>query len=601
MYITWFLALAQFLAIPLVRFGVIRIRYVLPAALSILAYEVMRGLHTASASDRRGFAILFCLSVSLVAIGSHDEPAFIDWEAFVLLVIGWSLALTLLRVVPSGGSVRLPSPSVASALLLMAAASALWVAFRAVGHPVIIDEVLYLLQSHYIRHAPFMRPLDSQLASFFLLRQSYVFGEYFNGQYPPGWPLILSLADPRTLWLVPFTLHLVCLAATYAFGRAIASRETGALAAVLLSVNGIALYWSTTFFPHVFVAALALLSGTLMVSSVTASFRRRSLVWGFAGLLLGFGCATRPLTGITLAGTLWLWLLMSEKRIPKKTLMTATAVACGGALVPIGWLMYYNWQTTGSAFQFGYDVANHGLHALGFGIRGAVVYKLTGLPFEDVTMFGPARAFINFGGAVHAALADFWPTYFIFPLLFLVSRAGLTLRWGLLAPFALLPGAYFFYPIYSGSRFYFELLPFAMVGTASLVHRLAQRRKAEGVALAGLLLATMLVDASRKAVDRRKEYEDRNVFFEAVERVRVEHPKLLVFVQDRWPGTKEHILESLYWYNLESFPSDVIVARDLGERDCGLLQRFPNHFAVLVLTHTAGQLAPQVRPIECSM
>jgi hypothetical protein len=235
-------------------------------------------------------------------------------------------------------------------------------------------------------------------------------------------------------------------------------------------------------------------------------------------------------------------------------------------------------------------------------MRGSVVYKATGLPFENLKMFGPLEALACFAEAVHVALTQFWPTYLIFPLLYFSWRAGVKLPWGVGAVFGILPLGYCFY-FYQADRFYLELLPFAMVGTAFLLDRLAQSSKLATLVMVGLLLATMLVGTVMKAIDRRQEYESRNSFAEAVERARTEHSRLLVFVRDRFPGPTEPFLEALYWYNIEDFPSNVIVARDLGEPNCMLTQRFPDHFAVLVSAVTKAQndglFVPEVRPLAC--
>jgi len=335
-------------------------------------------------------------------------------------------------------------------------------------------------------------------------------------------------------------------------------------------------------------------AGSIMETSVDAPAGRRMTMWALAGLLMGFAVAARPLTGITLGASLWLWVLLRHRpRVSSAAL--ATAAACVGGAIPVGLLMYYNLETTGAFARFGYDVAEHGLHALGFGRRGFVEYTTAGAPIERTAAFGPAQAVQNVRENILAGLFDFWPTALVFPLMYLASRAGVTWRWRPLAAFVVLPLAHFFYFYhFSAERFYFELLPFAMVGTAFLVDGLIRRRPAAGVALAAVLVATMLVDTGIMAVGRRRESQGWALSANVVERLRADHPKLLVFVHSELPqqaadpGTEpihwwgEPAMQPLYWYNVYRFPSDVVVARDLGPRDSVLSRQFPGRYEVML-------------------
>jgi hypothetical protein len=327
------LALVQLIIIPLFWFDLIRLRSALTAALIILLYEVLQTVRTATLSERRALFIFLCWSFIVGAIASSGvEPSLYKTSyTLLLLAIGWSLPLTLVAMKPPFILRFTPLLLKMPVIFSIAIAALLWVAFRAIGHPVIIDEVGYLLQAQYVRNAPFMRPLQTEFARVFVLRQTYLFDGYLNGQYPPGWPFVLSLGSTTgSLWILLLTLHLLFLLATNVFGRTVESHRVGALATALLSVHGFALYWSTMIFPHIFVAALALISGALMVRSFRLSVQWRSLSWVFAGFLLGLACATRPLTGITLTSTLWRFVLVRQRPNPRVAI-ALTAAACVAA------------------------------------------------------------------------------------------------------------------------------------------------------------------------------------------------------------------------------------------------------------------------------
>lgn len=585
------LVLCQLAAFVLFRFDFLRTGVTIVVVGVVTGFLALRAAGTLGPRQRRGLAI--SLGSSIVIVMALTGPSFFDMSrGLIPLLTGWSIPLAIQNWDAE------PRPAIRTAgawlpAVCLGAGVALWIAMRPPGpHPLGLDEALYLLQSQHVRHSPFMWPLDGDLAPFFLIRQTYSLHGYVNGQYPPGWPLVLSLASSlRASWVVLFVMFASLLGATYAFGRTVAGARVGALAAGFLAVNAFFLTISTEFLPHVFGAALALAAGSLMAATVDATPRRRAAAWAAAGLLFGCGVAVRPLTGITLAASLWLWVML-RRRPSFRVATVATAAACVGGLIPVALLMHYNVETTGALTRFGYDLAEHGLHALGFGMRGFVEYTNAGSPVERVAAFGPSDAVRNLRENLYSGLLDLWPMALIFPIGYLAARAGVVSRWRSVAAFAILPLAHFFYFYHFGAdRFYFELLPFAMVGTAYLVYGLAQRRPAMGTALGILLVAAMLGDSVIAVENRPREFQQWTASSEIVERLRVEHPRLLVFVHSelpqpaanpelpiRWWG--EPGMQPLYWYDVYGFPSDVIVARDLGARDSVLSRRFPGRYEV---------------------
>lgn len=586
------LVLGQLAVLPLLHFEWLRMGRALVVVVVVAAFLALRAANASSRPERARLAIYLGASVAIV-LALTGPSLYAMARGIVVVLAGWCVPLALFDW-EADAALRSSRTRTGLFAVGFVAAAGLWIAVRPPGpHPVGLDEALYLLQSQYVRHAPFMWPLDQATVPFFLIRQTYSAGGYINGQYPPGWPLILSLASSlRSSWVLLFATYAALLAATFAFGRAVAGPRTGVLAAGLLAVNAFFLYISTQFLPHAFGASLALAAGTFMLATIDASLVRRTLGWMIAGLLMGFAVAVRPLTGVTLAASLWLWVLLRQ-RPSLRTAAAATAAACAGALIPAALLMYYNLETTGAFARFGYDVAEHGLHALGFGLRGFVEYSNAGIATERTAPFGLADALNNARENLYAGLLDVWPMALVFPIAYLAARAGVAWRRLPLAAFAVLPLAHFFYFYhFEADRFYFELLPFAMVATAFLIDGLTRRRPALGVAMIGLLVATMLVDTGMMFVRRRDNYKQWTESSAIVERLRADHPKLLVFVHSELPQQQANAgdepvrwwgepgMQPLYWYDVYGFPSDVIVARDLGPRDSVLSRRFPGRYEV---------------------
>ena len=593
------LVIGNLAAAPLLRLGYVRVRWMLLVVVGVLGFLAFRVWRASSRRERMLLAASLGLSLLVVLTLAAPSP----WDmgqAAIPVLAGWTVPLAIL----GWDSEALPRPRTDLGHLgrLLAVwivfAAALWIAVRPPGHhPITIDEVLYLMQSQHMSNARFMRPLQSDLAPFFLINQSYSVPGFINGQYPPGWPLVLSLTQSlRTGWFLLFGVYVLAVGATYAFGRAVAGARTGLLAAVLVSICAPVLDLSTTFYSHVLEAALALIAGTLMVGSVNAPRERRTVAWIFAGLILGFATLVRPLTGLALAAALWLWVLLRERPTPRAA-TAATLAACAGAIAPLVFLLYYNAATTGAPLRFGYDMAQHGLQAVGFGRRGFLEYNAVGVAFEHAFAFGPMLAVRFLRQNLSIAVAEsFSPIVLVIPIAFVAWRAGVRWRWLPVSAFAVLPLAYAFYFYHGGNgtdRFYFELVPFAAVGTAFLIDRLAQSHRTAGILLGALFVATLLVDSVLDSIVRRREYAPLVASHAVVEQLRTKHPRLLVFVRSHLPqapvdATGEFIqwgdpvMGSLYGYNVYDFPSDVVVVRDLGERDTVAAARFPGRYNVLL-------------------
>ena len=577
---------------PLLAGGWLDLRSALLFSILLFALQLFA---VVKSLDRRAFRGLVAwvggsvaLIVAIVAVGERVSLLAMA-EPLARLMLAWAFVLTLVPAAFDDRSPRVHLPM--NAGVLAAGAAVFWLACaRATGgiRPYIVDEVLYLLQAQHAWHPPFMQSLDPQLARFFSLQQAYVRGGYLNGQYPPGWPIVLAwFPGAGGHWLLLVGLHAGLVAATYTLGRLLVSRGAALLGAALVALNGMELFYSMSFFSEVFTATLLTAAAALLICGFRTARREAQLgCWAAAGFLIAWAGATRPLTGLALGAAIVLFVLLLE-RPSRQGVVQAGAVIAAGAAFPLIYLFWYNLSTTGSPLRFGYTLAERGFQALGFGTRGFVRYGSDGLPFLDVSRFGAHEAAVHAARGLRRMLAVFWPASLVLPLVFLALHLGARIRWRLVAPFALLPVAYFFY-FFAGVRFVFELLPFAMVATAWLAVRVWDRRPLAALAVAALLLASTAAAIPPWLAPRGNLAHMYAPALRAIARQRAEHGRVLVFVRDASPDPTKPFFTAMYAHNLDgAFHGPVVVARDLGDADSVLVARYPGYVPFRLTSLTA--------------
>jgi hypothetical protein len=331
----------------------------------------------------------------------------------------------------------------------------------------------------------------------------------------------------------------------------------------------------------------------LMLTSPDAPGRRRSAEALLAGGLLGIAIAIRPVTGLALSLTLWLWLL-SRRSVRWRELGRITLLLGVGALPAVVALLVYNDVTTGSPLRFGYQATAGHLNDLGFGMRGLVLYDAKALPVVSAQPFTPVDATRNEAGQVLWQLArDALPLWSALPLLAVAFAYRLRVSWTTLAAFAVLPVVDFFY-LFNDERLHLELLPFVAIAAAVVVARVWESDAKAGRALLIFLVGANLVgDASRILQLHRDAGVGPSsvIASELHERQRTSGP-LLVLVRN--PPMSEPLFIALSRFNFAPFPGDIVVSRDLGDENSRLLCRFPNH-TVMVAEFTTPEHAARLR------
>ena len=458
----------------------------------------------------------------------------------------------------------------------------------------VVDEVLYVLQARTLAEPAFGRAVSPELLDFFVLPQSFYREGRLYGQYPPGWPAILAAGDAIGLgrW-TNVTLGAATIWLTFALGRRVSSTRTAMLGAALLATSYLFVRAGGDWFAHTSASA-ALVGAALLLRPGAEHERpgRRIAALLASGALFGVAVAVRPITGAAVGLSIVLWTTIHAGPSPRALAITLVALALGSVPAVAG-VLHYNGVTTGSPFSFGYESANGSHVAFGFGDRGIVAYDQTGRPFAALADFTPAIAAGNAVTQLWNVLVELGPGLLVAAILaawLLEDRdaSGVRRRWLAAAcVFLVLPLAQLgFY--HADVRFYTELLPFAALGVAAVVVRLAATAPAMGRAAAVLLLATLALAGAARLHGESRSAHGRLAIFGRLEALRRQDGRVVVFVRD--PVPQQSLLSALWWFNLPELPGDLVVARDLGDRNAELRARLPGH-APYLLVRTGASAA----------
>lgn len=329
------------------------------------------------------------------------------------------------------------------------------------GRPLLIDEIVQVMQSRIFAEGRLARPADVNPEFFSALHVVDVNGKVFS-QFPPGGPLMLV---PGVLagvaWLTGPVFGAIAVVAFWWLVRSTEESPGIALgAAVLFAVSPFMVFMAASHMNHV--PTLAWLCLALVgLRSLTSAEGGRPFVALLTGLCLGAMVAIRPMDGAAFALPAGLWLLA-------RTLRRRTSLACllasgVGVALPVLAVLAYNRATTGDATLFGYELlwgASHGLgfHRAPWGVthtpaRGFELVNLYFLRLQTYLFETPLPSLIP----AIAALA-------------LVRRLTAFDRY-LLASSGLLVLGYFAYwhdGFFLGPRFVYLLLPALVLWTARL-------------------------------------------------------------------------------------------------------------------------------------
>src|SRR5467141_1572705 len=246
--------------------------------------------------------------------------------------------------------------------------------------PGIHDEYSYFLIADTLAHGRLANPTHPM---WMCLESVHVNGfPTYSSKYPPGQGAVLALgqllAHP---WIgVILSVAAMCAAILWMLQAWIPARWAF-LGAVLVALKfGISGYWINSYWG----GAVAATGGALVLGALPRIVRRaRTRV----ALLLGLGIAilanTRPFEGllfcIPVAGW-FVWWLVGKTKSPMAPRTRITKVFAPLAVVlmlTIGFIGYYNWRLTGSAFLF-----PHTLNTRTYRTTGLVLWDHSKVPIQ---------------------------------------------------------------------------------------------------------------------------------------------------------------------------------------------------------------------------
>lgn len=440
-------------------------------------------------------AAILLLALSLLPIarwlpGGWDIPWYpervAEWASGTAIVVGAGVVLAILsRRLPAlwrDGLLRAPlgwiavHPRGATAVLVALAAAAYLLVARLVfsGRPLLIDEIVQVLQAQVFAEGRLWRPSPG-LPEFFGAMHLVDVGGRLYGQFPPGGPaLLLPGVLAGAPWVVVPLLGAAAVAAWCWFlGAAEPRPGVRAGAALLFAAAPFALFMFGSHMNHGM--ALACLTVTLgALANGLARPEPRPALALVAGLGLGAAATIRPVDALAFALPAGLWFLLAAARDRRR--MPELLAAGLGVVLPLVPMLVVNARTTGSPFLFGYEVlwgADHGLgfHRAPWGdvhtpARGLELVNLYLLRLQAYLFESPLPSLLPAAAAL--ALA---------PAFTAMDRY-------LLAAGGLLLGVYFAYwhdGFYLGPRFVFPLLPVLVLWTARLP-ALVRERWGDGMA-----------------------------------------------------------------------------------------------------------------------
>jgi hypothetical protein len=415
------------------------------------------------------------------------------------------------------------------------------------------DEFAYLFQAEDMSHGRFSS-VAHELPEFFEFHHLLQKDGKWMGRFPPGYPLLLSIA--YILHLPPFVINVVLgIILLFCFHRFVneAYNERIALwSLVILTLTGFFIFNSASFFSH----AMSGLFSLLCIWMLYRYFGAQRMVTGvLAGLFLGMVFITRYYTAMLV---ILPFVAYAVYKLKGKSFGLFAWMALGG-IFPIAFLLWYNFSTTGSPFmlvtQWGFDD-----ETLGF-VRGHTPAKGLKFTMKRLVMF------------IH------WcsPQLLLLYAFYIIQKVR-KFRDAVDHPedylFMLLIIGYFFYYHSGGNqygpRFYFEALPFLIV---FVVVRVLNSGAKFPLALLISSLLFQVIKIPLIAVHENDVVVERQDIYVQVQKQGISNA--IVFISSDVSVLRPMPPEDLN-RNDKQYQNGVLYARDLGEKNILLMNYYPS-------------------------
>ncbi len=413
------------------------------------------------------------------------------------------------------------------------------------------DEYAYLFQAEQLSQGKLWDEVHPEPEFFEFHHLAQKDGKWV-GRFPPGWPLMLSIAFVLGIptFLVNAVIGVAAMLMTFKFVRRIYDERVALWATVALAFSSFFIFNAATYFSHM----VSMLVGLLFVYLSYRYLQTKKILYVLgAGFFLGLLVMTRQLTALIFLlpiGVYFLYQLKLRSFLP--------LVMMGvGAIPGVAFFLWYNYTITGNALV-PVTMWTNADEALGF-VKGHTPVKGAKFTFKRLAMF------------------LYWasPSFLILYLVYLFKRAR-DYKKILVHPedylFLLLIIGYFFYYHSGGNqygpRFYLEGLPFLII-LITLKALRTNQRWAKVFFFLGI--AFNLVRIPFIAYREHRVVEERKDVYTQVEKQGLGNA--VVFISSQTGVIRSMPVENLnrndHYYN-----NEVIYARDLGEKNRELMEHY---------------------------
>jgi hypothetical protein len=428
------------------------------------------------------------------------------------------------------------------------------VADRALLHfPNSSDEYAYLYQARTMGSGKLWER-GHDLPEFFYFNHIAQKDSISVGRFPPGWPLLLSVAYFTGIpaHLINPILGLITLLVFYSFASRFYNRQVALWSLIALALSSFYIFNAASYFSHTSCAlfTLVFVYGTYL--HLDTGKKGYALM---AGLCLGLVAITRYYTAVLVFVPFFVYLLyrLRLRAVPVFILLGIGSLPC------IAFLFWYNNAITGNPLV-PVTMWAYADESLGF-VRGHSVAK----GFEHVgrwiLMFFywcSASVLVLYGVAMCRKLAHRkeWstrPEDYIFILLMV--------------------GYFFYYQIGGnqyGPRFLFEAFPFVVLMSVNMIFRLREKW-AMALFMAGIIFAAVRVPSI--AYREHLVIEERNDIYTTVKEEKISHAVVLV---SSYTGVIRPMPIGDLTRNDIHYANDVLYAQDLGDKNSQLMQYYPD-------------------------
>ena len=595
-----YLAVLLLLLLEVVRLAPVRGRVLLAIyglALALVLAMRLRFLRESGLLKR--VAVALALHGLYVLVATTIDPNSFLIDELLPTVSGWCAALVILPEFSRTSDEASPAFGARHLVALVAISFIVLTIVHqlAVGRFAIIsDEATYLTQARWMAPGRLTWEIDPAIARFFLMRKIDYLNGHLYGMYPPGWPALLALFRMGGLeWWSNVILATASVAMMWFIGKRIGGPYVGAIAALLLATSQYFLFFHAGYMSHGATMA-GFLGGTwLLVSAAPAHGWKRVVRWVIAGALFTYVVTVRPLTGLTLGASITGWVVLRQWRQERTLALRMISWMAVGAVVPAILFVAHNEAVFGVPMAFGYQVMHPGSYDLGFGQRGFRTLDAQANWEQFSFAFTPRQALGTLLVQLSRMNTSFAPIGLLVPLIVVAVSAGHRPSWRVLGIFAVLPFTYFFYWGSGQPRMYAELLPFMMLGVATMLYATHQRRPAIARAFLVLLVASQAIVALPWPPGSTSAHRPWAVGFDhvygrgnpgrwatlyAADSLARANGRVLFFTHE---GSRfDNLMDRLYPFNGDRFNGRILVARDLGDQNALLMARFPDRVAYLV-------------------